>query len=455
MSWPNKLLGILTAGLLSACEVKPPPRPAQPPPAAPPAPAPAAAPSLLDAARRGDPEEVRALIASGADVNETDAEKLTPLHHAAFGGHADVIRLLLDHGAHAEARDAYGFASLHAAARDGRADAVKALVDAGADVNALDGEQLTPAQIAVYMRHQDVADYLFSHGATRDEEETAVATTPASSVAAVPPSVPIARTGGNFRAWISVSGATVDAEFVQCVLDTVVLRQRDDRRVRININLLSPSDQVVARQMEGSAPAITARTPMARPARAPPGESIGARIGELKGWTVLSDCRLLRRAGNDGDSFHVLHNGTEYIFRLYYVDAAETSETFPDRVREQADYFKANTDDTLRLGGKAKEFTERLLGAGPFTVVTQWEDARGNSRLPRQFALVITDQGDLDELLTAEGLVRQYGLRVQSPLGSKKYRRLRQMEEEARQERAGAWGMKNKTSEHSSETRPL
>ena len=73
--------------------------------------------------------------------------------------------------------------------------------------------------------------------------------------------------------------------------------------------------------------------------------------------------------------------------------------------------------------------------------MTKWEDARGNSRLPREYAFVVTDQGDLDELLMAEGLVRLYGMRIDGPFGSKKYNELKDLERDAKREKAGAWGL--------------
>ncbi len=54
-----------------------------------------------------------------------------------------------------------------------------------------------------------------------------------------------------------------------------------------------------------------------------------------KEWTKLQGCTLLANPSNDGDSFHVRHDGKEYIFRLYFVDAPETETRFPDRVKAQ------------------------------------------------------------------------------------------------------------------------
>ena len=56
-------------------------------------------------------------------------------------------------------------------------------------------------------------------------------------------------------------------------------------------------------------------------------------------WEVLEGCRLVSAPFNDGDSFSVKYGDEKYTFRLYFVDALETSETYIDRVREQARYL--------------------------------------------------------------------------------------------------------------------
>src|SRR5438876_6522750 len=89
-------------------------------------------------------------------------------------------------------------------------------------------------------------------------------------------------------------------------------------------------------------------------------------------WQTLRGCRLVSNPANDGDSFHVRQEGQEYIFRLYLVDTPETDTSFTERVRDQADYFKITPAQAVRVGKKAAEFTERRLGARPFTVLTRW-----------------------------------------------------------------------------------
>jgi ankyrin repeat protein len=54
---------------------------------------------LLLAVHSGRGDEVRSLLAAGADVNGTDAEGMTPLMASAMNGHLEIARLLLASGA--------------------------------------------------------------------------------------------------------------------------------------------------------------------------------------------------------------------------------------------------------------------------------------------------------------------------------------------------------------------
>lgn len=396
-----------------------------------PKPIPPAHKTLSEAAEAGDLAGVKAFLANRADVSSLDAEQMTPLHHAALNGHTGIIRLLLEHKADIEARDAYGYTPLLSAVRNNHLPAVRELVEAGADTHATELEHLTAYDIARIMHAGEIEDYLALHGAAPVEQPP-----PPPPPAAPPPEL---LTNGAFRVWTSLSGEEVEAEFVSSEFDMVQLRKRDQNMLQIRLALLKPEDQALVRQLEGLVPPRLTRTNASRTNAA---DSLALRIGRDKEWTVLQDCKLIPRDGNDGDSFHVRHDGKEYIFRLYYVDCAETSLAYPDRVRDQAEYFHITEKEALDAGIAAEKFTEKLLSAEPFTVVTKWEDARGNSKLPREYAFVVTPQGDLDELLAAEGLVRVYGMKTEGNLGERKQETLKRLEQEARREGAGAWGIK-------------
>jgi endonuclease YncB( thermonuclease family) len=159
----------------------------------------------------------------------------------------------------------------------------------------------------------------------------------------------------------------------------------------------------------------------------------------------LERCTFLPNMADDGDSFHVRWKGKEFIFRLYFVDTPETEARFPERVKEQAQYFGITTDEALRIGKTAAEFTRRTLGSKSFTVYTRWQDARGESRLERFYAfVVIEDKDQLAELLIANGLARVFGMPAKLPTGMNANTfeaHLRALEAKAKAEHLGAWGV--------------
>lgn len=74
---------------------------------------------LLFAARVGDLETARLLVAKGADVNEATEEDGSALVIAAAGGHEELASFLLENGADPNATGANGMTALHYAMRDG------------------------------------------------------------------------------------------------------------------------------------------------------------------------------------------------------------------------------------------------------------------------------------------------------------------------------------------------
>ena len=167
-----------------------------------------------------------------------------------------------------------------------------------------------------------------------------------------------------------------------------------------------------------------------------------ASISVAGKWEKLEDCRLRPAEYLDGDSFHVEHSGKEHIFRLYYVDAPETDPSLEDRIEEQAAYWDVSKADVMKIGRRARRFTERRL-KGEFTVYTQWEDAGGSSGQPRYFAVVLLDRENLAESLVREGLARVYGASADLPDGTSVdsfFERLRSHEVRAKSKKLGAWG---------------
>src|SRR5262249_45437685 len=89
---------------------------------------------LLFAARSGDVESVHALLAAGADVNDTLPDGMSALVLAAQSGNGPAARLLLEKGADPNAA-AIGYTSLHAAVLRSDLSLVNELLRHGANPN--------------------------------------------------------------------------------------------------------------------------------------------------------------------------------------------------------------------------------------------------------------------------------------------------------------------------------
>lgn len=163
-------------------------------------------------------------------------------------------------------------------------------------------------------------------------------------------------------------------------------------------------------------------------------------LAAQRDWETVTNCTLVANASNDGDSFHARVGNREVVLRLYFVDCPETDLRFPDRVGAQAAYFSATTNAALAAGKAAAAFTARQL-AKPFTILTRWQDALGDSKLGREYAAVTTADGrDLAEALVSAGLARIHGVNV-GGIGAERVARLQKLEQDARKAKAGAWAM--------------
>ncbi len=87
---------------------------------------------LLLAVHSGREDEVRRLLALGADVSGADTEGMTPLMASAMNGHLSIVRLLLEAGASREAANTWGMTARDIAVWHGH-DAIAALLSETAD----------------------------------------------------------------------------------------------------------------------------------------------------------------------------------------------------------------------------------------------------------------------------------------------------------------------------------
>jgi ankyrin repeat protein len=116
--------------------------------------------ALLYAAREGHRDAARALVEGGADVNQVNGDKLSPLVTAIMNGHLDLAKYLLDYGADPNLAGVSGLTALYATVdvqwapktwfpqpsvdqeKVAYLELMKALLDHGANVNAQIGEKL-------------------------------------------------------------------------------------------------------------------------------------------------------------------------------------------------------------------------------------------------------------------------------------------------------------------------
>ena len=169
---------------------------------------------------------------------------------------------------------------------------------------------------------------------------------------------------------------------------------------------------------------------------------MGGLLGTVqaaKPWQTLKGCRLVDCPTNDGDSFKVHWNDGELTIRLYFADTPESNYRYLDRVRAQAAYFGITEDQAVEVGQMAREFTRRMLEDG-FSVRTRWQGVFGGAGASRRYGIVTVTDGDLAELLVANGLARIHGMGIRGKTWAE-VKRLKALEKQARNEGRGAWGM--------------
>lgn len=88
-----------------------------------------------EAIARGDVQDVRHLLARGADVNARNRHGQTALMLAAHAGHRQVVETLVAHRAALNTTAKYGLSALMLAVVAGHAEVARLLADSGADLS--------------------------------------------------------------------------------------------------------------------------------------------------------------------------------------------------------------------------------------------------------------------------------------------------------------------------------
>ena len=160
-----------------------------------------------------------------------------------------------------------------------------------------------------------------------------------------------------------------------------------------------------------------------------------------KPWVMLTNCQYVAHADSDGDSFRVRGGTNEFLLRLYFVDAPETNLRYPERTREQSEYFGVTLDESMKGGRMARDLVRDTLRE-PFTVWTRWATAGGRSKEPRYYALVQVGTNALAEILVSKGLAQPKGVRPNLPTGQKAtayLEKLLALEADAKKKKVGLW----------------
>ena len=128
---------------------------------------------VADAAMRGDLDQVRELLRSGADVNAPQSDGVTALHWAADNGDAALAGVLIYAGANLAPltrNDAY--TPMHMAARGGHAEVLAVLLEAGADPGvATSRTGVTPMHLAAKAGSGEALRALAAGGAEVDARD--------------------------------------------------------------------------------------------------------------------------------------------------------------------------------------------------------------------------------------------------------------------------------------------
>lgn len=124
--------------------------------------------SLANAIIYDRPDQVKALVEAGADINEIDEYGYTPLIEAAIANQTEIGRYLLGRGAKVNEPDLTGGRALHWSVDNDNIELTKILLQAGADPNVYT-DYGQPALVKPLLRnHKAIKKLLYQYGASLD-----------------------------------------------------------------------------------------------------------------------------------------------------------------------------------------------------------------------------------------------------------------------------------------------
>jgi ankyrin repeat protein len=122
-------------------------------------------PAMVEAAKNGDRDAIRALIQKKVDVNAAEPDGSTALHWASYRDDVDTADLLIRAGAKVNAATDLGVTPLWPASENGSSAMVRRLLEAGANPNLALASGETPLMVAARSGYPEVAELLLAKGA--------------------------------------------------------------------------------------------------------------------------------------------------------------------------------------------------------------------------------------------------------------------------------------------------
>jgi len=134
---------------------------------------------LFEAVKENNVEEVRGLIALGANVNENSGLcystfNQTPLHWSCLivnRNDAHITKMLVEAGADVNAKDSDGWTPLYWAISEEKVDNAKILIEVGADVNSKSIDGNSPLREAIFQGNVKLVSLLIKHGADVNSQD--------------------------------------------------------------------------------------------------------------------------------------------------------------------------------------------------------------------------------------------------------------------------------------------
>ncbi|MFH1958466.1 MAG: ankyrin repeat domain-containing protein [bacterium] len=128
---------------------------------------------LLQAVYDNSPDEAKAEILRGADVNKKGKMGRPPLLWAIDNNNPDLVKLLATYGADVNAKSAAGDTALGYAASKNYLEIAEFLINRSADVNARNPKGITPLMYAVENNSFELAKLLIRNGANINARDSA------------------------------------------------------------------------------------------------------------------------------------------------------------------------------------------------------------------------------------------------------------------------------------------